>query len=51
MLLLQVAPDDGELSFYLVYNWAIVAIVYKHQSFLKVVVHVIIIDQCNQTAH
>ena len=26
------------------------AIVYKHQNFLKVVVHVIIIDQCNQTA-
>ena len=31
----------------IVYNRAIV---YKHQNFLKVVVHVIIIDQCNQTA-
>ena len=25
-------------------------IIYKRQNFLKVVVHVIIIDQCNQTA-
>ena len=24
---------------------------YIHQNFLKVFVHVIIIDQCNQTAH
>ena len=26
------------------------AIEYKRQNFLKVVVHVVIIDQCNQTA-
>ena len=31
----------------IVYNRAIV---YKRHNFLKVVVHVIIIDQCNQTA-
>ena len=27
------------------------AIVYKRQSLLKVIVHVIIIDMCNQMAH
>ena len=26
------------------------AIIYKRQNFLKIVIHVIIIDQCNQTA-
>ena len=30
----------------IIYNWTIV---YKRQSFLKVVIQVIIIDQCNQT--
>ena len=34
------------ISELIVYNQAIE---YKRQSFLKVVVHVIIIDQCNQT--
>ena len=32
----------------IVYNWAMV---YIHQNFLKVVAHVIFIDQWNQTAH
>ena len=31
----------------IVYN---LAIVYKRQNFLKIAVHVIIIDQCNQIA-
>ena len=35
------------MCFRVVYNKAIV---YKRQNVLKVVVHVIIIDQCNQTA-
>ena len=37
----------GSLTGSIVYNRAIV---YKRQKFLKLVVHVIIIEQCNQTA-
>ena len=32
------------------YVFSICDIVYKRQNFLKIIVHVIIIDQCNQTA-
>ena len=47
------AVRNGKVKVKASFFWSIVynrAIVYKRQSFLKVVVHAIITDQCNQTA-
>ena len=43
----SIVPDSASFIGWIVYKRAIV---YNLQKFLKVVVHVIIIDQCNQTA-